>query len=232
MVIRDYKAKETYRKLGLKRGRAAIRREVPSLTPRRVFLWVGLCGLIIFVNYLFFVYLGPLNEKKVKSRQPLKVNGQSNTYYEEWFNKGSERYQAGDFSGAVRAYSEAVILMPEKTEPYFNRGIAYIKMGELDKALHDYSKVIRLNPDYAKAYNNRGWAYLQRGLFDLAIQDCTQALLLDPAMATAYHTRGMAYKGKGLTDRAGDDFQKSCKLGDINGCQAYRQLTTAKRGGR
>ena len=66
------------------------------------------------------------------------------------------------------------------------------------------------------------------GLFDLAIQDCTQALALNPNIATAYHTRGMAYKSKGLLDRAREDFQKSCELGDINGCQAYRELSKPK----
>lgn len=232
MVIKDYKGKETYGKLGLKRGKAAIRSKMRSATPRRTtFLWLGLFALVILVNYLFFVHLGPLNEKEPKGRPPLGGNTESHTY-EEWFNRGSERYLEGDLNGAARAYGEAVILNSEETGPYFNRGIVYIKMGELDKALDDYSAVIRLNPDYAEAYNNRGWAYLQKGLFDLAMQDCTQALALNPDMATAYHTRGMAYKGKGLLDRARDDFQKSCELGDINGCQAYRNLSKPKNDAR
>jgi hypothetical protein len=34
----------------------------------------------------------------------------------------------------------------------------------------------------------------------------------------------MAYEAKGLLDKAKSDFQKSCELGDNNGCQAYGKL--------
>jgi len=224
MAIKDYKDKKSYRTLGLKKGKAAIKREISSLTPERVFMWLGLFGLVVFVNYLFFVHLGPSDEKETRRGLTLREHIRSDTL-EEWFDKGYRRYQEGDLEGAVEAYTEAIIHRPEETSSYFNRGIVYVEMGEHDKAVDDYNKVIALDPDYADAYNNRGWAYLQKGLFDLAIQDCSQALILDPDMATAYHTRGMAHKRKGMFDMARSDFQKSCQLGDINGCQAYGELS-------
>jgi Tfp pilus assembly protein PilF len=61
-------------------------------------------------------------------------------------------------------------------------------------------------------------------MLDHAIEDCTQALLLNPDMASAHLTRGMTYKAKGLLDMAKSDFQKSCELGDNNGCQAYGEI--------
>jgi tetratricopeptide (TPR) repeat protein len=226
MAIKDYKAKDAGITLGLNRGKAAIKRETSSktITPGRVFRWLGLFGLVVLVNYLFFVHLGPLKEKEIKIAPTLTGHKRSNTF-EKWFDKGYKRYQEGDLAGAVEAYTEAIILRPEEIRSYFNRGIVYIEIGKQDKALDDYNKVIILNPDYAKAYNNRGWAYFKKGLFDLAIQDCTQAIILDPNMATAYHTRGMAYEGKGLFDIARNDFQKSCELGDLNGCRAYGELS-------
>jgi tetratricopeptide (TPR) repeat protein len=224
MAIKDYKGKDTYITLGLKKGKAAIKREISSITPERVLTWLGLFGLVVFVNYVFFVHLAPIKEKQINTVPTLKGHKRSDTF-EDWFDKGYKRYQGGDLKGAVEAYTEAIILKPEEIRSYFNRGTVYIQMGKHDRALDDYNKVITLDPDYAEAYNSRGWAYFQKGLFDLAIQDCTQALILDPDMATAYHTRGMAYKGKGLFDMARDDFQKSCELGDIDGCQAYGELS-------
>jgi len=230
MAIKDYKGQDTYITLGLKKGKAAIKHEISSITPERVFTWLGLFALIVLVNYLFFVHLAPIKEKQINIVPTLKGHIRSDTF-EEWFDKGYKRYQEGDLKGAVEAYTEAIILKPEEIRSYFNRGIVYIKMGKHDKALDDYNKVIILNLDYAKAYNNRGWAYFKKGLFDLAIQDCTQAIILDPNMATAYHTRGMAYKGKGLFDIARNDFQKSCELGDINGCKAYGELSRPRNDG-
>jgi tetratricopeptide (TPR) repeat protein len=226
MLIKDYKSKHTYTTLGLKRGKAAIRRETSRITPRRVFVWLGLFALVVFVNYLFFVRLGPINKKEINIDPTQEKHKKSNTFA-QWFTAGYKRHQEGDLMGAAEAYTKAIILKPEEPRSYFNRGIVYIKMGEHDKAIDDCNKVIALDPGYAEAYNNRGWAYFQKGLFDRAIQDCNQALLLDPDMATAYHTRGMAYKAKGLFDMAKNDFQKSCKLGDSNSCKAYGEVSRA-----
>ena len=231
MLIKDYKGKDIYSALGLRRGKAAIKREISSITPGRVFMWLGLFAMIVFVNYLFFVHLKPINEKEMKIEPILKEHKSSDTSA-DWFDNGYKKFQEGDFIAAADAYTKAIILEPRETRSYFNRATVYIKIGKLDKAINDYNKVIALNPNYAKAYNNGGWAYLEKGLFDLAIQDCNQALRLDPYMATAYHARGMAYKGKGLFEMAKNDFQKSCELGDNNGCQAYGELSKTRNEGR
>lgn len=231
MPIKDYKDKDIYRALGLRRGKSAIKREISSITPGRVFLWLGLFAMIVFVNYLFFVHLKPINEKEIKIGPILKEH-KSSDISADWFDNGYKKFQEGDFIAAADAYTKAIILKPDETRSYFNRATVYIKMGMHDNAIDDYNKVIALNPDYAKAYNNRGWIYLQKGLFDLAIQDCNQSLLLDSYMATAYHTRGMAYKGKGLFEMAKNDFQKSCELGDNNGCQEYGELLKTGNDGK
>jgi tetratricopeptide (TPR) repeat protein len=231
MPIKDYKGKETYTTLGLKRGKAAIKRGTSPIKPRRVLMWLGLCALVVFVNYVVFVRLNPISKKETNANPTPKQNKDSNTFA-EWFDAGYKRYQEGDLMGAAEAYTKAIILKPEEPRSYFNRGIVYIKMGEHDKAIDDCNKVISLDPGYTWAYSNRGWAYFQKGLFDRAIQDCNQALLLDPDMATAYHTRGMAYKGKGLLDMAKDDFQKSSELGDSNSFKAYGEVPKVIDDGR
>jgi len=231
VLIKDYKSKHTYTALGLKRGKAAIRREISPITPRRVFVWLGLFALVVFVNYLFFVRLGPINKKETNIDPTQEKHKKSNTFA-QWFITGYKRHQEGDLMGAAEAYTKAIILKPEEPRSYLNRGIVYIEMGEHDNAIDDCNKVIALDPGYAEVYNNRGWAYFQKGLFDRAIQDCNQALLLDPDMTTAYHTRGMAYKGKGLFDMAKNDFQKSCELGDSNSCKEYGEVSEAMNNGK
>ena len=224
MHIQDYKGKDTQKTLGLKKGKAVTKQTALSRKRIKVFLWIALVALVIFLNYLVFVRLGPLGKKDITAGPVLKEKTGANTY-DQWFDTGYKRYQQGDLKGAAEAYTQAVMQQPDDVRSHFNRGIVYITMGEYDKAIEDFNKVISMQADYPEAYHNRGWAHLHNDMFDRAIEDCTQALLLNPDRALVYHTRGMAYKAKGLLDRAKSDFQKSCELGDINGCQAYGELS-------
>lgn len=230
MLIRDYKGKDTYKTLGLRRGKAAIKNETSSKKTVKVCVWTGLFALVAVVNYLVFVHLGPFGKTEITIGPVLRENTNTTTF-EEWFNKGSRLHKAGDLVGAADAYTKAIALRPEDIDSYFNRGIVYITMGEHDMAVKDFDRVISRQADYAEAYYNRGRAHFHRGLYDRAIQDCDQALLLDPDLAPAYVTRGMAYKTKGLVDMAKRDFQKSCELGDDDGCRAYGELTTETSAG-
>jgi tetratricopeptide (TPR) repeat protein len=223
MAIRDFKGKNTYRTLGLRRGKAAIKQETSSLTPRRVCMWLGLFALVALVNYFVFVRLGPIGKSQPDLHDSKEGHKRADTFA-EFFDTGYKRYQDGDLKGAIEAYTEAIALKPEEIMAYVSRGIAYIGLDMYDEAIDDYNTVLAMNPDYSEAYHNRGWAFLHKGRFDPAIRDCTKALALEPNMATAYHTRGLAYKGKGMAARAKSDFQKSCELGDSHGCKAYEGL--------
>ena len=223
MAINDFKGKDTYRTLGLRRGKAAIKGKTSPLTPKRVCMWLGLFALVALVNYFVFVHLGPIDKKGHKLHDSKEGHQRADTFADR-FDTGCKRYQEGDLKGAIEAYTEAIALKPEEIRSYFNRGIAYIELHMHDKAIEDYNTVIDMNHDYSEAYNNRAWAFLQKGLFDPAIRDCNKALTLDPNMATACHTRGMAYKGKGMLEAAKKDFHKSCELGDAHGCRAYEEL--------
>ncbi|MYH79310.1 tetratricopeptide repeat protein, partial [Candidatus Poribacteria bacterium] len=48
-------------------------------------------------------------------------NGES---VEKWFTSGNARYDAGDYHGAVEAYSSAIHLNPDDATAYYNRGLA------------------------------------------------------------------------------------------------------------
>ncbi|MFW6148056.1 MAG: tetratricopeptide repeat protein [Thermodesulfobacteriota bacterium] len=222
MTVHDYKGKDAYRTLGLRRGKNAIKRETSTLSSKRICIWVALFAMVALLNYFVFVLLGPIGKKGVN---PSETNEHTSAdTFAKCFDMGCKKYQEGDFRGAIEAYTEAIALKPDEIQPYFNRGIAYIDLHMNDKAIDDYNTVLVMNPDYAEAYKNRAWAYLQNGLFDYAIRDCSKALKLDPYMAEAYYTRGLAYKGKGMLETAKKDLQKSCGLGDSHGCKAYKEV--------
>lgn len=223
MAIQDFKSKDTYRTLGLRKGKGAFKRETSSPMPKRVFIWLGLFAIVALVNYFVFVHLEPIGQKGPKPRDIFRGHKRADTFA-EWFDTGCKRYQVGDLEGAIEAYTEAIALKPGEIRPYFKRGIVYMDLHIHDKAIDDYNTVIGMNPDYSEAYHNRGWACLQNGLFDQTIRDCTKALTLDPHMARAYRTRGLAYKRKGMLEKAKKDLHKGCKLGDAHGCRLYEGL--------
>ena len=223
MHIQDYKGKDTHKTLGLKKGKAVTKKRAFSRKRIKVFGWIGLVVLVVFLNYLVFIRLGPLGKKEITVGPIPNENTGADTS-EQWFDKGYKKYQEGDLLGAADAYTQAIMQRPDDVKSHFNRGIVYITMGEYDKAIEDFNKVISVQADYPEAYHNRGWAYFHKDMFDRAIQDCNQALLLNPDIGPAYLTRGMAFKAKGLLDMAKSDFQKSCELGDNTGCQAYGEL--------
>jgi len=74
-----------------------------------------------------------------------------------YFNSGNQKFQNGDFEGALKDYNKAIELNPNYFKAYNNRGI--LKASELKKdeeALKDFNKAIEINPDYADAYLGRG----------------------------------------------------------------------------
>ena len=56
---------------------------------------------------------------------------------------------------AVEAFTQAIMLRPEKAEYFYNRGNCYNKIGETQKALLDYSMAIRIDNKTATYYEHR-----------------------------------------------------------------------------
>ena len=131
---------------------------------------------------------------------------------EEYFRRGVEAHQRGDFDLAVQDYDEAIALKPDNAEAYCNRGVTYGEKGDFDLAVQDFDKAIALKPDHAQAYNNRGVAYAEKGEFARAIQDYDKAIGLKPDLAETYDNRGVAYAKKGEFARAIQDFDKTIDL--------------------
>lgn len=227
--MKDYKDKQTYIRLGLKKGKAAIRTGNSSNVKKKILTWFGLFLLVFIINYLFFIRFGPANIKGIIG--PGQKNHKKSHTSTDWFHEGSKMYQEGNLTGASEAYTKAIVLRPENSKIYLNRGIVYIKMENYDKAINDLNKAILLNPGYIEAFIKRGLTNLKKRNFDYAINDCNYALSLDPNMAEAYYTRGMAFRGEGLSDKAKNDFKKSCELGNDSGCQEYEKILYIKNGG-
>ncbi|MBG1268514.1 serine/threonine-protein kinase [Nostoc sp. WHI] len=135
------------------------------------------------------------------------INAQKKSYQE-----GVNKYEAGNYEGAVKDLNQAIELEPQNALAYNKRGDAYYRLGDYEQAQADSTQAILLNPQDANAYFDRGFAYSELGKYKEAIADYNQAIKLNPQNAYAYYGRGIARTQ--LKDNKGaiGDFSKAIAL--------------------
>jgi stress-induced-phosphoprotein 1 len=92
---------------------------------------------------------------------------------EEEKEKGNEFFKKGDFSQAVKHYTEAIARNPDDPKLYSNRAACYTKLAAFDLGLKDCEMCTKLDDKFIK-----GW--IRKGKILQGMQDYSQA-------QTAYH---------------------------------------------
>lgn len=69
--------------------------------------------------------------------------------------RGREKFQLGDYGGAISDFDEAMILNPNDADIYFNRGLVLYKLEDVLGAISDFDHALLLNPRHALAYFHR-----------------------------------------------------------------------------
>lgn len=79
---------------------------------------------------------------------------------DELKQKGNVCFQAGDFSGAEKFYTQAIIRDSTNAAFFTNRALARLRMNMFEDVINDCLKAIDLNPTSMKAYSYLGQAQL------------------------------------------------------------------------
>ncbi|BAT51540.1 Tetratricopeptide TPR_2 repeat protein [Nostoc sp. NIES-3756] len=111
----------------------------------------------------------------------------------DFYIQAGDKYDKGDYQGAIADYTQAISLNPKYTEAYYNRGNARSKLKDLQGAIADYNLAIKNNPNFAYAYFVRGIVRAELGDAQGAIADFTLGLKIDPNYAYGYIARGITY---------------------------------------
>jgi tetratricopeptide (TPR) repeat protein len=184
----------------------------------RILLWagtIGMSGTMLLVppsvRAESSVQSTPNVETIAVALSRTKRTGSSGNY----FTSAAQKYQQGDYQGALDDYNRAIQVSPRSANAYYNRGLLKAtKFADPQGALADYNRAIKLKPGYDEAYNNRGNLKTEQ-LKDYqgALADYNQAIKLKPRNADAYYNRGVL-KYTLLTDRSGGiaDMQQAVKL--------------------
>ncbi|KAJ1379629.1 Tetratricopeptide-like helical domain superfamily, partial [Sesbania bispinosa] len=94
--------------------------------------------------------------------------------------KGNAAFSGGDFTAAIRHFSDAIALTPSNHVLYSNRSAAYASLQKYAEALDDAKKTIELKPDWSKGYSRLGAAHLGLGHAHDAVSAYRKGLEIDP----------------------------------------------------
>ena len=154
---------------------------------------------------------------------------------------GAAALDAGEWTRAFDAFSDAIAADPTAVDAYFGRAAASLAIAEeryrlaeaaatngdvktgtaeaekanenFAKAIADCEKVLELDAKYADAYFIRGVAAQYQGDWNAGIEAFTKCVELSPENAEAYHRRGEIYDHTGDYGNASIDRKKAAELG-------------------
>jgi tetratricopeptide (TPR) repeat protein len=135
---------------------------------------------------------------------------------QEHYNLGLTRAAAGDYIGAVHAFSRALGENPKAAEAYYRRGLALFDLADRQGAIADYTQALTLQPNFLDAYLGRSMARLASQDLEGAIADVNQVIqIADPVNNSENGKIAIAYQTLGLIS------QKLCH--PLEAIAAYKQ---------
>jgi len=111
-------------------------------------------------------------------------------------NKGNEAFKKGDYSTAMKYYTEAIARNPDDAKIYSNRAACYTKLAEFKLALKDIEECLRLDPKFVKGYLRKGGIHKGLNEVQKAQEAYLKALDLDPDCKEA----SQGYKSCAMSD--------------------------------
>jgi tetratricopeptide (TPR) repeat protein len=174
-------------------------------------------------------------ELGLTTQRPRALQTRATTTADDYFLTANEKYDRGDYPGALIDYNRAIAMNPKYAFAYNNRANLRFQQNNLPGAMTDYNRAIGLKPNFATAYINRGNLKDRLRNTPGAIADYNRAIALDPQDDLAYNNRGFL-KDEKLNDVAGAlaDYSRSIAINPYQ-VLAYNNrgnLQRQKRGDR
>ncbi|HVF55259.1 MAG TPA: tetratricopeptide repeat protein [Pyrinomonadaceae bacterium] len=79
------------------------------------------------------------------------------------FTRGQVAFVGGDYSGAIVAFNNAALVMPNSALAYYGLGNAYLASNQLSESARAYTRAAELNPQLALAHKGLGDVLTRQG---------------------------------------------------------------------
>ncbi|KAI3756512.1 hypothetical protein L1987_56333 [Smallanthus sonchifolius] len=99
---------------------------------------------------------------------------------DEFKAKGNAAFSAGNYTEAIRHFTDAINLAPTNHVLYSNRSAAYASLNQYSEALSDAKKTVDLKPDWSKGYSRLGAAHHGLRQYEDAVSAYKKGLEADP----------------------------------------------------
>jgi len=107
------------------------------------------------------------------------------------FEEGNQKFQAGDFAGAIAAYQQSLKLKPDFIEAWSNLGAVLFNLQEYEDALIIFNTAIDLSPDNPNLWFNRGFTFTLLKRPQEANDSYEKCLQIKPDFMNAWQNRGV-----------------------------------------
>jgi tetratricopeptide (TPR) repeat protein len=170
------------------------------------------------VNWTWLIFMAILAGSRLfindgGSSKPVEQNvGQREESAIEFVNRGNKLMDAGDFDGAIDAYSEAITHDPNDAMAFSGRALALIWEGHDDTAAADLERAAHLDASNPAVYRGRGLLANRSGQYSVAIDDFTQSLKLVPQDAFSLYWRAIVFDRNKQQDKALADANEVIRL--------------------
>jgi tetratricopeptide (TPR) repeat protein len=163
------------------------------------------------LNAIQIGYNKALGSKPVVYENKTTLNTAEEYFYSA-LNNGIEKYNKGDYQGAIADFSKVIDINPNYSDTYNKRGSAKGNLDDIQGAMADFSIAIQLDPNNSDAYKSRGVAKAKLGDYRGAIADYSKAIELESNNSDFYD--GRAVSKDNLQDYLGaiNDFTLAIEL--------------------
>ncbi len=141
----------------------------------------------------------------------------------ELYNKGIDRYDAGDLKGAIAAFEKALEIDPKLYQAWNGLGNALYDLGQNSEAKAAYEKALEIDREFYFAWNNLGKVLNGLGHYSEAITAFETALEIDPKYHPTWNGLGHTLNGLGRYSEAIAALEKALEI-DPTFHQAWNNL--------
>lgn len=139
-----------------------------------------LAKAIDFYNKSLMEHRTPDTLTKLRNAEKTKSTAERNAYIdpaeaEKARELGQQKFQEGDWPGAVDAFTEMTKRAPEDPRGYSNRAAALIKLMAFPGAVQDCDEAIKRDPKFIRAYMRKGAALIAMKENNRALDTFTEA---------------------------------------------------------